>query len=200
MEKSQLDRVREKISPLKKPNITYQNRATGTVYHKAEQIDESTIDAFERVVKKVPGTYYHELNGLQDRIYPLGSDTSLPTHDVIAAAAKSMEESGRPTLSYNNGMYCFVGYKTVSKTAEIHDVRPAVYLFTDVALAERLKNDLGKMRSGYVPCSNMESWRYSDDPKDRGRLWIETIKQETEKSAISFSKQLAKLGDRDFFS
>lgn len=74
----------------------------------------------------------------------------------------------------------------------------AVYLFTDIALAERLKKELGQMKSGYVPCSNMESWRYSDDPKDTGRFWINAIQKETENSKNSFLQQLNKIGDRDY--
>lgn len=198
MQESHIDRLRNKINSHQEPKITYQNRSVGTVYHPAESIDMETIDAFERIAKKVPGTYYHELNGIQDCIYPVGSKVAIPTNDVICAAAKSMEDSGRPTLSYNNGMFCFVGYKTVAKTEETHNVRSAVYLFTDVALAERLKKELGQMKSGYVPCSNMESWRCSDDPKDTGRFWINAIQKETENSKNSFLQQLSKIGDREY--
>ena len=168
-----------------KPNITYSNRGVGTVYHPSEKISYETADKFSQVAKKILGTYYHKMDPVYDFIYPNGDKySSLNASMEMMAAAKKMEETGCPTLSYNNGLYCFVGYETQSKTDRVINLEPAVYLFTDKELAEALKKELGEMDgSGYVPCSNGETNSY-------GKTWTAWINEVTETRKHSFMTRM----------
>lgn len=176
-----LEHAKAKLKGDKPLEILYGHYGLGTPNHPANKIAEETIDVFQKVAKTVPGTYYHKMK-TSDQIWAAG-ESYVPVHTSteMVQAVKVLEETGRPTLSYNNGVYCFVGYETQGKTDEYVNVDSEIYLFTDPALASALKKEIGEMGSGYVPCSNGEMRGPHIDNISDNR-WVDMLQDQTKKA------------------